>query len=821
MQNADDAKYLSVTDVPAIHLTVTPTELIVDLNEDGFSVSDVLSICSTGQSFKALDEGSTGEKGFGFKAVFGIADRVHINSGLWSFRFEHRRHEDGIGMISPIWEPQETLPTSVRTRFRLEFSLPDEDGLTSLCAWLEAQHASMLFALRKIKRVSIRFQNIEGRNHSIKYEKTFETTSKTAIRSQVGDETEQHVYRTFTTTNSNMPKQAERPWSSSTVKIGLPVTAEDQDIPHITPGGQYVLAFLPVVQMPQLPFVIQADFVLPANRQAVSDNPWNRALRDSVAHLFADTIGKLAVERGRLGFRWPAYIPVQPTSGFWQPLQGLITRYLAPLKVFRSICGGLYTADKVRTIPANFKHDNVPLLPATSRRCWRFLSCRYIRSQFSTLELLGIRVARYREGLDLLDDDLANPEGSKLRTVPLRDKWHDLFLEFIRRAMDASGSIHKTEIKKKNIIPVRVGSEREWYKPSQTIYFPIIVDEGAGSDQVQIEMPIGLDLVVLHPDAVRDSARHKVYQSLGVGTCSPSTLCDAILAYQSTGGTKESSALLGCLQLLFWFSDTYKFPRFGGPLSLVACSSDAKYAPTRGLFMRSQQPYHAERLLRLPDNPKYNCHFLDESYQTSSVATRSRNNLTWEQWLCQVAGIRWFPPLNNGDELHWMIETIRTENPQIFVPFLQHYWSQEYGAVCTFRGKIKTALMEAKVLCQNGQYEGLHKTWFPNNSIISTARYYSIDSKLPILQLPESAADYVISQWSCLSYLDVRSVVELSFYKETLSLLCATGQPPPVSVGRLSNLYKNMGGRTTLADRATLKVRGNPPFALVPVLRSY
>lgn len=802
--------------MPAIHLTVAPTELIVDLNEDGFSVSDVLSICSTGQSSKALNEGSTGEKGFGFKAVFGIADRVHINSGLWSFRFEHRRHEDGIGMISPIWEPPETLPTNVRTRFRLEFSLPDEDGLSSLCAWLEAQHASMLFALRKIKRVSIRFQNIEGRNYLIKFEKTSETTSETAIRSQVGDQTEQHVYRTFTTTNNNMPKQAERPWTSSTVKIGLPVTAENQDIPHVTPGGQYVLAFLPVVQMPQLPFVIQADFVLPANRQAVSDNPWNRALRNSVAHLFADTIGKLAMERGQLGFRWSAYIPVQPTSGFWQPLQGLITKYLAPLQVFHSICGGLYAADEVRIVPADFKHDNAPLLPSTSKRCWRFLSVEYIKSQISTLKLLGIRVATYREGLDLVDDALSNPEGSKLRTVPLQDEWHDVFLEFIRRAMDIHGSIYETEIKKKKIIPVRVGSEREWYNPSQTIYFPIIVDEGAGSDRVQIEMPIDLDLVVLHPEAARDSARHKVYQSLGVGTCSPSTLCDAILTYQSTGGTKTTSALLGCLQLLFWFSNSHKSSPFDGPPSLVARRSGGGYVATSKLFMRSQQPYHAERLLRLPDNPKHNCHFLDESYQTSSVATRSRNNLTWEQWLCQVARVRWFPPLNNGDELHWMIETIRTENPQIFVPFLQHYWSQEYGYVCIVRGKIKTALMEAKVLCQNGQYEGLHKTWFPSNSIISTAQYYGIDSKLPILQLPESTADYLISQWSCLSDLDVRSVVALSFYKEALSLLCATGQAPPVSVERLSNLYGNMGGRTTLADRVTLKVRGTLPISLVP-----
>ena len=85
--------------MPAMTFTVFPKELCVDINEDGFALLDVLSICDTGQSSKRLDEESTGEKGFGFKAVFGVADQVHVQSGLWSFRFEHQRHQDGMGMI--------------------------------------------------------------------------------------------------------------------------------------------------------------------------------------------------------------------------------------------------------------------------------------------------------------------------------------------------------------------------------------------------------------------------------------------------------------------------------------------------------------------------------------------------------------------------------------------------------------------------------------------------------------------------------------------------------------------------------------------------
>jgi len=60
--------------MPEMIFTVFPKELRVDINEEGFTLLDVLSICDTGQSSKRLNEKSTGEKGFGFKAVFGVAD---------------------------------------------------------------------------------------------------------------------------------------------------------------------------------------------------------------------------------------------------------------------------------------------------------------------------------------------------------------------------------------------------------------------------------------------------------------------------------------------------------------------------------------------------------------------------------------------------------------------------------------------------------------------------------------------------------------------------------------------------------------------------
>jgi hypothetical protein len=74
------------------------------------------------------------------------------------------------------------------------------------------------------------------------------------------------------------------------------------------------------------------------------------------------------------------------------------------------------------------------------------------------------------------------------------------------------------------------------------------------------------------------------------------------------------------------------------------------------------------------------------------------------------------------------------------------------------------------------------------------------------LPLPDPPGEHLISEWSALRDLGVRYSLDLSFYREALSLLSATGQPPTVGPQKLGWLYKNMADRVTLDDRETLKV---------------
>jgi hypothetical protein len=95
----------------------------VDSNEDGFTEEDVRSICSAGQS-KKTSRGYIGKTGIGFKSVFKIASHIHIQSGPFSFSFEHKRGDSGLAIVTPENRDHEELPKNVHTRMTLKLAKP-------------------------------------------------------------------------------------------------------------------------------------------------------------------------------------------------------------------------------------------------------------------------------------------------------------------------------------------------------------------------------------------------------------------------------------------------------------------------------------------------------------------------------------------------------------------------------------------------------------------------------------------------------------------------------------------------------------------------
>jgi hypothetical protein len=122
LQNADDNHYTKAranADVPFVSFGVYPRRIVVECNEDGFIKKDLEAICDIGNSSKGGAQGYIGEKGIGFKSVFMVAWKAHIQSGHFSFSFQHKKGGSGMGMISPIWEDTgEALADPLTQQFR-------------------------------------------------------------------------------------------------------------------------------------------------------------------------------------------------------------------------------------------------------------------------------------------------------------------------------------------------------------------------------------------------------------------------------------------------------------------------------------------------------------------------------------------------------------------------------------------------------------------------------------------------------------------------------------------------------------------------------
>ncbi len=272
LQNADDANYSRTQSLgrePAVRLILNPTELIFEINEDGFKAANVCAICSTGRSSKKLsdDDRSIGEKGYGFKSVFNVANWVHIQSGIWSFRFEYQ-DGDGLSMIRPIYtEIAADLPRNVQTRIRLRYKESHRD---TLMHELENLPASSIMFLQKIKKITIKLNHdnssLRSRelfNNSDEYSgdpRRITSLNVTTIPRNGTEKTKQELYRKCFSYKSDMPSDSRRN-NHESVETVLALPLESLDgLPSVSQQGNYLFAFLPMARHKWLPVSNETTF---------------------------------------------------------------------------------------------------------------------------------------------------------------------------------------------------------------------------------------------------------------------------------------------------------------------------------------------------------------------------------------------------------------------------------------------------------------------------------------------------------------------------------------------------------------------------------
>ncbi len=259
IQNAEDNQYSKAVDdtaEPFISFELHPEKIIIDSNEDGFEPENVEAICSARDSTKTASEGYIGEKGIGFKSLFRVASKVHIQSGPFSFSFEHHRGDDGMGLISPINEGYREMPSDVRTRMTLTLSNSRESK--DLAKDFANPFDNLLLFLTKLKRITVAKYDTTRRltteSFRYQYAQVSHRGALTKILDRNDDLSADPTVRSFHITKrtiSNLPDDDHRTYKlgKQTVNINraeviLAFPLDSSSVPLIEP--QEVFAFLPL-----------------------------------------------------------------------------------------------------------------------------------------------------------------------------------------------------------------------------------------------------------------------------------------------------------------------------------------------------------------------------------------------------------------------------------------------------------------------------------------------------------------------------------------------------------------------------------------------
>ncbi|KAL2669765.1 hypothetical protein Neosp_015210 [[Neocosmospora] mangrovei] len=376
IQNADDNSY--TVETPTMSISYSPGKLRIDCNERGFSKQNIEAICRIGKSTKSgksKSAGFVGEKGIGFKAVFKVASTVWISSGYYSFRFDRDGH---LGMIAPIPCPFPEQPKQECTSILLKLDKDCDEGL--IIEEMKSCDEKILLFLRRLRKLEIDIHpGAENRLIKRTFTRGAQPAENPSMMTLMNNGVGKH-YFVWRHTAKNLPSEARRPGiTTSEIVLAFPNTGVTKDapvLPIIEP--QNVYSFLPIREY-GFSFLLQADFLLPANREDIDvDSSWNVHLRTEALKAFMEAIRHMDGLDNSLRHSWVRYAPMTPSqSEFFEELRLDISADLQNKFTLESMAGHKRRPRDLIMVSEDWRDDDGrPLLMDTDNED-EFLAAKY------------------------------------------------------------------------------------------------------------------------------------------------------------------------------------------------------------------------------------------------------------------------------------------------------------------------------------------------------------------------------------------------------------------------------------------------------------
>lgn len=779
---------------PFLAFKLYPHRIIVDSNEDGFSKDNISAICSVGKSTKKHSAGYIGEKGIGFKSVFKIAQKVHIQSGPFSFAFSHTREDDddGLGMITPYYEHAEELPIGVRTRMTL--TLLDSTKFEEQASEFRDVPDTFLMFLSRLQRLSIELyqpDNTPTATHYSKWETKenglYTTFLAKTTRKGKEEKTSEQKYYSIKHKLHDLPfDEARKDKQGNSIDQAIVVLAfpvDEYDEPVLK--QQYTYAFLPLRQV-GFKFLIQADFVTQANREDIVHSKRNQAILKGVAKAFTDAM-VMFCKHPSLRYQWMRYLPEDSIANeFWGKLWILVRKKLERTPLLEPWSGnGLYEPSDLEKLSKRYiAEDQSPLLPDLEG-AEIYLSPKYLRVDCQILERLGTITLQWSNFIDRLEADLNIPDNSKWRFMKENADWRTRICKLLSADCTQNHPIKQRRLRNLALIPLRDG---RWVSRASEpkIYFP-------ETDGVSIPADIGFNLVC--PMAAKNAAWVDLLLNLGVMRCPQDSVISSIhRRYNATNldNFKVFNAVAH-IQYLYWFL----------PKDHSSLAPQLRLANQHGSLLKKDQylyfpddgdEYSPSKLFKQDDQlPGHPVNYLHEDYLKSIEPNIIHNGRPWMRWLEEIAGVRRIPELcaKSHDGLSKEFRYIVNHQSNKLLGTLKRGWA--YYRL-QMNDAVEGELRNSAVLLENRRRVSLLRTFLPFPKLKKIAAKLRIADAYPFIAISELLRDEERLEWIFVKDLQVGIEENLGFYLLALETFQTINPAINTTSGRnrLAKIYQNI-----------------------------
>ncbi|KAM0556994.1 hypothetical protein ACHAPJ_005673 [Fusarium lateritium] len=817
LQNAEDNKFNHAEQQPYVSFHMTGDRLIVECNEDGFTEKNLKAICDMGRSSKQGAQDFIGEKGIGFKSVFMAAYRVHVQSSVYSFAFEHHPNDTGIGMVRPMWEDtNENLPQHLtritlylHTKNDVENPARQRDNIRRQLCEL---NGDVLLFMRHLKEIRIVIDEI-GRQTSTTFTKSIDNQNRTTILKTVkeGDKlttssvdyfiSERRVDNLSRNENREYSEQEEREKAYSIADVVLAFPLSPDSIPIIK--LQKVFAFLPV-KIAGFSFLIQSDFMTNASREdIVTTAQRNIDLLDGICDTFMQAMMEFC-QHSSLQYTWMRYLPRKDKDGnaygvFWSQLVEKIERRVLTTPLIQPDSGGPLRFTTQLRQPRPWYADEKNNLLLKDLEPELSLSRHYMAQDVAILDNYGMERFYWRDFIKMVEQDLASTSSwIKLRASDhdLQSKVASILNRFLR---DTQNESTRMRIRRLSILPLQDG---RWAAATDDmeVYFPDI--EG-------LSIPEDLQFNLISSAWTVRSESCDLFTRLGASTLSVDRVRKSIFERHVYYRWENTEIKYFVDQLKFLFSThrpaVHKQSQYTA-LVLVD-SDDTKKTPNQDdIYIPDDNPLGPQELLgsKESDDGASETGFAPEldfvhDYYLEAPETPHQHDLDWYDWLVKYIGVRRSLRLTNKDssapDLSEACYYVAENRPEMFIALLYDRWQEELKH---FKGNppLLEKLKDIEVLCQGGYMVSLHNTYLPLPYLTSQASIFLIEAKFPFLQLEGPLESKLNDRtWCSLAReLEIGTKDNLEFFLDILSTIRDTNIKHDSYLERVLSLYNKLYG---------------------------